>query len=175
MNIVLCGMMGVGKTTVGLQLAQMTNRKFYDTDSVIVQRFGDISRVFKEYGEIYFRGLETKVICELATMQDLVISTGGGAVLKEENVEALKKQGKIVFLRANLQTLEKRLAADTTRPLLQTEESLKQRLQKLLETRSPIYQKVADFVVDVDGKTPDNIAQEIISLMQKSEKTVGQV
>ena len=175
MNIVLCGMMGAGKTTVGVQLAQRTNRAFYDTDSVIAERFGDIARVFKEYGETHFRGLETKVICEVAAMQNLVISTGGGAVLKEENVEALKQQGKIVFLRANLQTLEKRLAADTNRPLLQTQESLKQRLQDLLKTRSPIYQKVADFVVDVDGKTPDNIAQEIISLMQKSEKTIGQV
>ena len=166
MNIVLCGMMGVGKTTVGVQLAQMTNRVFYDTDSVIVERFGDISRIFKEYGEPHFRALETKVIRELSQKDDLVISTGGGAVLKEENIELLKAQGKVVFLRAKLQTLENRLAADTTRPLLQTGQALTQRLQELIETRFPIYQRIADFVVDVDEKTSGNIAKEIIDFIR---------
>ncbi len=165
MNLILCGMMGAGKTTIGIKIADLTGRRWYDTDQLIVDQHGKISDIFEYYGEAHFRKLETEIIKELAQKDDLVISTGGGLVLKKENNELLQKNGKIIFLRATLETLSKRLKVDGNRPLLQTStESIRDRLSKLLQERSPIYEHVADFIVDVDGKTPESIAQEIVAL-----------
>ncbi len=167
MNVVLCGMMGSGKTTIGIKIAEITGRRWYDTDGVIADKYGKISDIFEYYGEAHFRKLETEIIRDLAQKDDLVISTGGGLVLKAENNVLLKERGKIVFLRASLDTLARRLKVDGTRPLLQTStESIRDRLEKLMTERSPIYESVADAVVDVDGKSPQEIAEEIIWLVQ---------
>lgn len=168
MNVVLCGMMGAGKTTIGIKLAELTGKRWYDTDGVISDRHGKISDIFEYYGEAHFRKLETEVVKELAPQDELVISTGGGLVLKPENNALLKANGKIVFLRASLETLVKRLRVDDTRPLLhRSAENLRDRLMTLINERAPVYEHVADFVVDVDGKTPETIAKEIISLLEK--------
>ena len=168
MNLVLCGMMGAGKTTVGVKIAELTGRRWYDTDGIITDRHGKISDIFEFYGEAYFRKLETEVVKELSVQDALVISTGGGLVLKSENSNMLKANGKIVFLRAQIDTLVERLNVDTTRPLLQSSErNIRERLTKLLSERAPIYEHVADFVVDVDGKNVDEIAEEIIAYTQK--------
>lgn len=165
MNLVLCGMMGAGKTTIGVKIAELTGRKWYDTDGVITDRYGKISDIFEFYGEAHFRKIETEVVKELAALDNLVISTGGGLVLKSENNALLKKDGKIVFLRASVDTLVARLNGDNSRPLLQArEQNVRARLEKLLRERAPIYEHVADFTVDVDGKTPKQIAEEIIAL-----------
>ena len=165
MNLVLCGMMGAGKTTIGVKIAELTGRKWYDTDGVITDRYGKISDIFEFYGEAHFRKIETEVVKELAALDNLVISTGGGLVLKSENNALLKKDGKIVFLRASVDTLVARLNGDKSRPLLQaSEQNVRARLEKLLRERAPIYEHVADFTVDVDGKTPKQIAEEIIAL-----------
>ena len=165
MNLILCGMMGAGKTTIGIKIAEYTGRRWYDTDGVIVDRHGKIADIFEYYGETHFRKLETEIVKELSQKDNLVISTGGGLVLKNENNALLKENGKIVFLRASIETLAERLHVDGTRPLLQTStESIRDRLIKLMKERMPVYESVADFVVDVDGKTPDEIAKEIISL-----------
>ena len=118
MNIVLCGMMGVGKSSVGVRIAEMTGRMWYDTDVVITDRHGRISDIFEYYGEAHFRSLETEIVRELSGRDGLVISTGGGLVLKPENSELLKQNGKIFFMRASFETLLKRVRADETRPLL---------------------------------------------------------
>lgn len=165
MNVVLCGMMGAGKSTIGIKIAELTGRRWYDTDGVISDRHGKISDIFEYYGEPHFRKLETDVVKELAEQDNLVISTGGGLVLKNENNVTLQKNGKIVFLRASLQTLNQRLVLDGTRPLLQAStESISDRLSRLLKERTPVYEHVADYIVDVDGKTPLEIAQEIVRL-----------
>ena len=167
MNLVLCGMMGAGKSTIGVKIAELTGRRWYDTDGVISDRYGKISDIFEYYGEPHFRKLETEIVKELAEQDDLVISTGGGLVLKSENNVALQQNGKIVFLRASLKTLNQRLVVDGTRPLLQAStESISDRLQRLLKERTPIYEHVADYIVDVDGKTPLEIAKEIVALTQ---------
>ena len=167
MNLVLCGMMGAGKSTIGVKIAELTGRRWYDTDGVISDRYGKISDIFEYYGEPHFRKLETEVVKELAEQDDLVISTGGGLVLKSENNALLQKKGKIVFLRATLKTLNQRLVLDGTRPLLQAStESISDRLERLLKERTPIYEHVADYIVDVDGKTPLEIAKEIVALTQ---------
>ena len=167
MNLVLCGMMGAGKSTIGVKIAELTGRRWYDTDGVISDRHGKISDIFEYYGEPHFRKLETEVVKELAGQDNLVISTGGGLVLKSENNAELQKNGKIIFLRASLKTLNKRLVVDGTRPLLQAStESISDRLARLLKERTPIYEHVADYIVDVDDKTPLEIAKEIVALAQ---------
>ena len=167
MNVVLCGMMGAGKSTIGIKIAELTGRRWYDTDGVISDRHGKISDIFEYYGEAHFRKLETEVVKELSGQDNLVISTGGGLVLKSENNALLQKNGKIIFLRASLETLNKRLVVDGTRPLLQAStESISDRLAKLLKERAPVYEHVADYIVEVDEKTPLQIAQEIVSLVQ---------
>ena len=170
MNIILCGMMGAGKTTIGIKIAEITGRRWYDTDGVIVDKHGKISDIFEYYGEAHFRKLETQVTKELSEMDNLIISTGGGLVLKSENNALLKKNGKIVFLRASHETLAQRLHVDGTRPLLQTStESIRDRLSRLMKERMPIYEHVADYTVDVDGKTPEQIAIEIVEMVGETK------
>ena len=167
MNLILCGMMGCGKTTIGREIAARSGKICCDTDEKIVEKHGRIADIFARYGEAHFREIETETVRALAQKDDLVIATGGGLVLKEENVELLKKSGKIVYLRAKKETLLIRLQNDGQRPLLQSEKGLSDRLEELLKARAPIYENVADHVVDVDGKTPDEIAAEIIALTEK--------
>ena len=157
MNLTLCGMMGSGKSTVGKALSHITGKPFVDTDTLIEEKHGSISKIFAEYGEEYFRTLETQTVKELSGKDGLIIATGGGLVLREENVALLKQNGQIVYLQAKLSTLQSRLAGDKTRPLLQTG-----RLELLLNERAPVYEGVADLTVQADGKTPDELAKEII-------------
>lgn len=160
MKIVLCGMMGCGKTTVSKALAARLQTQAIDTDAWIVQRHGDISAIFETYGEEYFRTLETQAV-QAIPEEVGVVAVGGGLVMKEENVRLLKEQGKLVYLQASKQTLFARLQGDTSRPLLQGE-ALSARLDSLLSSREGVYASVADFAVSVDGKTPELIADEII-------------
>ncbi len=172
MNIILCGMMGSGKTTIGIKIAELTGRRWYDTDDVIVDRYGKISDIFEYYGEAHFRRLETKIVQELCVKDHLIISTGGGLVLKDENNALLQQNGKIVFLRVGLETLASRLKVDGTRPLLENStEGIKTRLERLLQERSPIYERVSDYVIDVDGKSVECIAEEIIGLFMLEENS----
>ncbi len=162
MNIILCGMMGVGKSSVGIRVAELTGRRWYDTDIVISDRHGRISDIFEYYGESHFRALETEVVRELADKDGLVISTGGGLVLKPENNELLKRNGKIFFMRASFETLLGRVKADETRPLLKDTGKTAEKLGELLAQRTPVYEAVADCIVDTDGKSVDEVAREIV-------------
>lgn len=164
MNIVLCGMMGVGKSSVGVRIAELTGRMWYDTDVVITDRHGRISDIFEYYGEPHFRALETEIVRELSGKDKLVISTGGGLVLKPENSELLKQNGRIFFMRATFETLLKRVRADETRPLLKNTGKTAEALGRLLAERTPIYEHVADYIVDTDGKSVDEVAREIVRL-----------
>lgn len=169
MNLILCGMMGAGKTSVGVRIAEMTGRRWYDTDQMIVDRYGNISDIFEYYGEEYFRRLESGIVKELSEKDHLIISAGGGLVLKRENNELLQANGKIVFLRATVRTLADRLHVDDTRPLLQMKAGiLADKLAELLRVRAPVYEHVADFIVDVDGKTVDEISREVIDVVRRA-------
>ena len=161
MNLILCGMMGSGKTTVSLALSKLLGWERLDTDERIASRYGNITDIFEKQGEGYFRELETQICAELSQKDRLVISTGGGLVLRKENVELLKKNGVLVYLRAGIPTLIERLSTDKDRPLLKGED-LKKRLTFLLKERAPIYEEVSAFWVDVDDKTPEEIANEIV-------------
>ena len=166
MNLILCGMMGAGKTTVGIKIAEKTGRQWLDTDALITQKYGKIADIFAEKGEKYFRDLETETLKAFAQTDNLVISVGGGLVLREENVALLKQKGKLVYLQAGKQTLISRLLQDEERPLLQGE-GLDEKIENLLSTRAPIYEKVADYVVQVDEKTPDEIVGEVLRILSK--------
>ena len=168
MNIVLCGMMGVGKTSVGIRIAELTGRRWYDTDVVITDRHGRISDIFEFYGEAHFRALETDVVRELAKMDNLVISTGGGLVLKHENNEMLKENGKIVFMRASVESLLTRVRADENRPLLHAAGKTAEKLNELLSVRTPVYEHVADYIIDTDGKSVEEVAREIVALTEQA-------
>ena len=166
MNIVLSGMMGVGKSSVGIRIAELTGRRWFDTDIMISDRHGRISDIFEYYGEAHFRALETEIVRELSDMDGLVISTGGGLVLKAENNELLKRKGKIIFMRADFETLLVRVRADETRPLLKDNGKIAEKLRELLFERTPVYEAVADYIVDTDGKSVDEVAREIVRIAE---------
>ena len=159
MNIVLCGMMGCGKTTVA---AEFSARGYtvVDTDQIIVERYGNIDGIFAQYGEAHFRGLESAVTAEVAQKyNNAVISLGGGCVLRAENVKNLKATGKIFYLKAQAETLIKRLKGDTTRPLLKG--GLEEKVNSILSARARIYESVADVVIDTDTLTPAEVTIKI--------------
>ncbi|MBR7186855.1 MAG: shikimate kinase [Clostridia bacterium] len=161
MNIILCGMPGAGKTTVAEALALRTGRVLVDTDALIEARHGSISKIFSECGEAYFRSLEAELALELAGCEGLVIATGGGFVTRQGNCDALKKSGVIIYLRARKDTLQSRLAGDNTRPLLAG--NLAEKLGAMLKARAPLYEQAADFTVDTDGLSQNEIAEKICS------------
>ena len=166
MKLVLCGMMGSGKTTVGKLLAKTLAWEWADTDEYIVERYGDISELFAQKGDAYFREIETETVKMLAQKDRLVLSTGGGVVLRAENISLLKDNGIVVYLRAKKQTLVERLQGDNTRPLLQKEGSLDDEIERLLQEREELYEDSADVVLDVDGKTPEEITKEILACVE---------
>ncbi|MBQ3417408.1 MAG: shikimate dehydrogenase [Ruminococcus sp.] len=153
-NIVLTGMPTSGKSTVGKIIAKELDRPFLDTDALIVEQYGDIPTIFKEHGEPYFRGLETEVIRSIADTTGAVISTGGGAILREENIGALRRNGDIFFIDRSLE----HLSASPDRPLADKIDKLK----KLYEKRINIYMDTADFIIDGDCD-PEDVADSIIN------------
>ncbi len=164
MNVVLIGMPASGKTTVAAALAKSLGLKVLDTDALIVERHGEINKIFEKFGEEAFRNLESEAVNEVAKNSDAVISTGGGCPLRKENVLALKKSGKIIFLRTSISELIRRTEWDGTRPLLKGERE--ERLKSLLSVRTPVYEEAADFTVDTDGLTPEEIAKKITEFIK---------
>lgn len=147
-NIILVGMMGAGKTTVGKLLAHLTGKQFLDCDHEIQERTGvKIPVIFEIEGEAGFRKRESQVLRELIRKKNIILSTGGGAVLSEGNRRLLKKSGIVVYLRASVNDLYRRTRHDKNRPLLQTQD-LRARLTELLEQRGQLYQKTAHIIID---------------------------
>lgn len=145
--IILIGMMGAGKTTIGRALARELKMDFLDLDHEIVRRCGvAIPTIFDIEGEEGFRRRETSVLAEVVEQKHLVLATGGGAVMREEN-RALLQKGRIIYLKADIDELFARVSKDTNRPLLQTENP-KEKLRQLLELRAPIYSQLADVTVE---------------------------
>lgn len=161
-NIILIGFMGAGKTSIGNCWSEKKGRPFLDTDLLIEQEAGmSIPGIFKELGEERFREIESAVLQKLDEKADhMVISVGGGLPLKEENRAVLTRLGTVVFLRVKPDTVLKRLAKDTSRPLLQAENKAA-RIQQLLTVRNPVYEQAAHLVIDADDKDPEQIIMEL--------------
>lgn len=162
-NVILIGFMGAGKTSVGGACAAATGRPLLDTDQMIESEAGmTISDIFAVRGEAVFRQTETAVLEKLLADTDrAVISVGGGLPLLEKNRDFLRRLGTVVFLRVQPETVLLRLKGDTTRPLLMGDH-VEQRVRELLDYRNPLYVQAADLVIDVDGKSPEEIAEEIL-------------
>lgn len=160
-NIALIGLMGSGKSTVGALLATKLNLNFVDIDTEIEKKEkSTISEIFTEKGEAFFRELETQAIKDFSQKVNQVLSTGGGAVQKIENLNLLKQNFIVIYLKASPDVLFKRIENDTSRPLLEKFDPLKI-LKDLLKKRKENYQK-ADIIIDTDNKTTDEVLNEII-------------
>lgn len=169
-NIVLCGFMGSGKTTLGKILSEKLGMNFVDTDSEIVRTEGkSIAEIFSLHGEEYFRSKETELLNILANKENTVISLGGGIAAKKENHAALKNIGKVILLDCGLEETLTRIKADKTRPLARESKEI----EKLYNNRKPIYQEVADIVVD-SSKDINETAKTIFQLIgENDEKNNG--
>ncbi len=160
-NIYLVGMPGAGKTTVGRQLARRMQRSFIDADHEIEARTGvRIPLIFDIEGEQGFRDRESKVIAELAAESNLIVATGGGAVLRPQNRAALKQGGTVVYLHAAPRLLYERTRLDPNRPLLQVADPMS-KIEELFAQRDPLYREVADIVVNSIGGSISHLVKQV--------------
>ncbi len=161
-NIYLIGFMGAGKTAVARTLSEMTKKEKVDTDDIITKRVGkSISDIFSEDGEEYFRKVEREVVSSLTAENDLIVACGGGVIKSEENLAKLKRGGTVVFLYASPETVLERVSRNNRRPLLEGKKNLSD-IKAMMDERMPFYEKAYDIRIDVDGKSLEEIAEEII-------------
>lgn len=162
MRIILIGMMGSGKSTIGKKLASEIGANFLDMDDLIEKREGKaITQIFEKNGESYFRALEHLMAKELMCYDDAVISTGGGVVINPHTMEALKGSGVVVYLYLPVARIVERLKGDTTRPLLQNT-SLDKRLTEVYNERRSLYETYADVILSIEDKSVETLVRELI-------------
>ncbi len=161
-SIYLIGPMGSGKTTVGRALAGKLDYPFFDSDREIEARCGvDIPTIFDYEGEIGFRDREARMIDELTLRNNIVLATGGGAILREENRQCLSGRGHVVLLSVEIKEQLRRVGFDSRRPLLHTEDP-EARLRSLMEERAPIYKSLADVEISTDSKRMQHVVSKIV-------------
>jgi shikimate kinase len=161
-SLFLTGPMGAGKSTIGRQLSRQLRMTFYDSDREIENRTGvDIPLIFELEGEQGFRKRERLVIDELTSLPDIVLATGGGAIMDEDNRKHLAERGLVIYLHASVNQQLARTKHDRNRPLLQTDNP-RQRLGDLMQLRDPLYREIADLVIDTDGKRVMAVVNQII-------------
>jgi shikimate kinase len=165
-NIFLVGMMGAGKTTVGRELARRLGKHFIDCDHELEARTGvRVSTIFQLEGEEGFRRREAQLIDELTTSQDVVLATGGGAVLRPENRAHLRERGVVVYLRVQPQHLWMRTRHDRNRPLLQVEDPLR-RIEELYAVRDPLYLDVAHLIIESGGGGARTVVRKLMGRLE---------
>jgi len=166
MNIVLIGYRGTGKSTVGRLLAARLGRELVSTDAEIVKRaHRTIPEIITQEGWEYFRDLESDICRELASRDQLMIDTGGGAILRAQNVEALKRNGTVFWLTASVETIAKRIGGDNQRPSLTGTKSFVDEIQDVLRERMPKYQSAADHVIATDDRSIDQLVETLLTLV----------
>jgi shikimate kinase len=162
-SIVLIGMMGAGKSSVGACLQRRTALALFDTDDIVASKFGlSIPEVFSKHGEKKFRDAETQALRELSETQRAIIVTGGGIVLRHENLQILERLGLIVWLDGNEETLFKRASRTSTRPLLQRDNP-REVFAQISKARLPLYARIANIRVDTSVFTDEEVALAILS------------
>jgi shikimate kinase len=172
-SIVLIGMMGAGKSSVGRCLQQRTGLALLDTDEIVASKFGmSIPEIFAKHGENKFREAETKALRALAMPKQTIIVTGGGIVLRQENVEILRRMGVIVWLDGNEDTLFARASRERNRPLLQTKKPRKA-FSQIFDARRSLYADIADVRVDTSMLTDEEIAVAILSKLGRVNPNPG--
>ena len=164
-NLFLIGPMGAGKTTIGRQLARHLGRKFYDSDKVIEERTGaSIPLIFELEQEQGFRKREKAIIDELTQYDNIVLATGGGAVLDPDNRDRLASRGHVIYLHAPIEYLLQRTSRDNSRPLLQTEDP-KRKLQELMEIRDPLYREIAHTIIETNSCPVKQVVAKILTMV----------
>ena len=160
-NVYLIGPMGSGKTAVGRRLAALLGREFFDSDAEIEKRTGvDIRYIFEREGEARFRERERDVVAELAALDGVVVATGGGVVLDALNRERLSTTGTVIYLETDLETLVRRTKGTKARPLLMNDDP-RTVLERLMVTRRPLYEGLADLRIETTGRQVRAVAAEI--------------
>ncbi len=168
-NIFLIGPMGSGKTTIGRLLARELGMEFVDSDHEIEERTGaDIPWIFDVEGESGFRARESRVIADLTQRRGIVLATGGGAVLAEENRRHLRSNGRVVYLLATLGQLVERTKRDQKRPLLRDAPDPRARLEQIMTERDPLYREIADHVVVTNRRSPKTVCMEIMEKLAEA-------
>ncbi|MEY3220685.1 MAG: hypothetical protein RIT27_2042 [Pseudomonadota bacterium] len=161
-NLFLVGPMGVGKTTIGRQLAHVLMREFKDSDREIEERTGaTIPLIFELEGEAGFRKRESDIINELTNLPQVVLATGGGVILNVENRRHLRERGTVIYLQASLDQLVKRTSRSKNRPLLQMGNP-RAKIEQLLNERTPLYESVADLTVETGRRSVKSVLKEIL-------------
>lgn len=170
MKLFLIGPMGAGKTTIGRLLAQELGLEFVDSDQVITERTGvDIPTIFEFEGEAGFREREAAALDDLSQREGVVLATGGGAVLREDNRRRLAERGFVVYLRASVDQQVQRTKRDRNRPLLQTADP-RGRLEELMRVRDPLYREIAHMIVDTDRASARSVAQRILKRLRRHSR-----
>ena len=162
MRLCLIGFLGAGKSVVASELAGRNGIPYFDTDELVVSRSGmrSVSAIFEKYGETFFRRLEREVCSELSSLEPMVISTGGGAVLDQRNVANLRRgRGVFIYLTAAFETICQRIGDGVGRPLFENRAVAR----KLFDTRVPEYEAVADYSVCTEERTPAEIADQVLT------------
>ncbi|HIT06982.1 MAG TPA: shikimate kinase [Candidatus Scybalocola faecipullorum] len=168
-NIALTGFMGAGKSTVAKTLSKIFGVKYIETDEMIVQKEGmTINEIFAKFGEPHFRNSETKILEELSETGGCVISCGGGTVMKDENVELLRKNGCIVLLTATPETILERVKDSDERPILKGHKDV-DFIGALMKKRRESYENAADIIVPTDEKTIDEVCTDIVDALMDLE------
>lgn len=169
MNIILTGFMGTGKTTVGKLLSKQLSFNYIDTDTIIETKTGKtINEIFANPGEPYFRSMETQTISELTNIDNHVISTGGGMVIREQNIRILRNLGTVINLHASPETIFNRIKNNTDRPLLNKPGPMNE-IKTLLAEREIFYIK-CDLRINTDTLAPEQITSQIIEFINKYKK-----
>lgn len=172
-NIYLVGMMGSGKTVTGKKLAELLSYSFLDLDERIQQKSGrTVSEIFEKDGESSFRDQERKVLEETISTDKQVVATGGGAVLRSENISLMRRAGKVVFLDTSLNVIWDRVKNKKDRPLLKGDNPF-EKLKKIFYDRESIYQDAADFIVNTDGLSADTAAKKVFERLRNRENHSG--
>jgi len=167
MNVVLIGYRGTGKTTIGRSLARRLGRSFFDSDDLVVKKAGkSILEIFKEEGEGKFREIEAEAILELSRKNNAIISCGGGAVLRQDNVKNLKSSGIVILLKASAETIFERIESDNNRPRL-TDKSGIEEVRHLLLQRNRFYDSAKDFEVDTGRNSVQESVKSIIGFIKE--------
>ena len=166
-NIVLIGFMGSGKSSVGKHLAALTGHRFLDTDEMIsIRHHCSISAIFSRHGEPYFREEETRALRSLTGICGVVLATGGGIVVREENRQLLRELGPVVWLDAEPDLIFERVSRNSRRPLLQTENP-RASFDALREERTPVYENASDLRIDSTGLSHEEVAKSILQAVQR--------
>lgn len=165
-NIILVGPMGSGKTTIGRRLSERLSLDFFDSDHEIVNTTGvSIDHIFDVEGEKGFRNRESDVLKKLCSMPNIVLATGGGAVILKENRELMKKASSIIYLSSSVDQILRRTAKSKTRPLLEKSNNRRKTITDIVEARDPLYREVSSLIIDTNGKKLNEVIDEIIEAL----------